>query len=73
MSCLKEVNNTLATAMGNGYDMIRDTCYDRVHPIKKCIKHQKIPEGFSRCVEYEYDKKKPKIWQFLYVPFFRYF
>lgn len=73
MSCLKKVNTMFATAMGNGYDMYRHSCYDYAHPIKKCKRTQTIPEGFSRCVKYEFDKTKPKIWQFFYVPYFRYF
>nr|ACD11980.1 hypothetical protein [Isometrus maculatus] len=64
-SCLKRVNSNASNDIGwTFFNKIEVKCIFHDYPIKSCKLYQStIYKGHERCIEYEVDETKQKIWQ----------
>ncbi|XP_037814892.1 phospholipase A2 [Lucilia sericata] len=69
INCLQAVNNMISNTLGHVYYSARSLCIAEGHPIVSCKQYM---EGTfrKRCIRYNVDKKRPKIWQFYEMPFY---
>lgn len=67
--CLKKVNSGVSEKIGIIYfDIIGTQCYKKDYPIIKCSNYTNFLN--SKCLNYELDESKEKIYQFFDVPDF---
>jgi len=69
INCLQAVNSITAKTLGRIYYGSRSRCFANGHPTTGCKQYQ---EGTfrKRCIRYQVDKSKAKVWQFYDMPFF---
>ncbi|GFX25397.1 phospholipase A2 [Trichonephila clavipes] len=62
-NCLSRINSITSNTIGNTYfNVLKRPCYELDYPkTKKCKKYKTFLK--LKCVEYEVDKKKPKVYQ----------
>lgn len=84
IECLKKLNDE-TTKFALAYSVEQSTCVAENYPIVKCIKFQKFLEPraifyrppnaieqkshYIRCLEYEFDESKPKMYQTFDLPY----
>ena len=68
-NCLKKENNFISNRIGQTYFTVRNKCYKEESPIVKCEKYESRLY-IMRCIQYRYDKTKPKKYQWFDLPFY---
>lgn len=65
--CFKAVDTFTSSAVGGLYfTIVNQKCFKEEHPIERCLKYTYIP--WKKCVEYEVDMTKPKLYQWFDLP-----
>lgn len=70
LDCLKKASTPASVLVGIMYYEFFPTrrCFSEEHPKVKCLKSTGWP--MSKCLKYELDEKKPKIYQWFDLPLF---
>lgn len=85
LKCLEKLNDEATKKFASAYSLEQSTCLEENYPIVKCVKFQIFFEpraifyrppnaieqksNYIRCLEYEFDKEKPKIYQKIDLPY----
>ncbi|KAJ8670532.1 hypothetical protein QAD02_001791 [Eretmocerus hayati] len=68
--CLKEAHSLIATNIGFTYfNILRPQCFKEEYPAR-CVRYGKTRLRNNKCITYDFDRTKRKIWQWFDTPDF---